>query len=102
MHQDDPIPTDPAQDVDLGDPSAYGLGTVAERLRWARKHMDLGIETYLDTSRTTREAYGISDQLYRDFESGTAFPTWDQLIDLCRTLPVSARYLQDGSAPIYP
>lgn len=102
MHQDDPIPTDPAQDVDLGDPSAYGLGSIAERVCWARKRQGLGIETYLDASRTSRAADGISDQQYRDFESGKVIPTWDQLFALSKTFNVSARYLQDGSTPVYP
>jgi transcriptional regulator with XRE-family HTH domain len=102
MHQDDPIPTDPAQDVDLGDPSAYGLASIAKRVCWARKRQELDIETYLDASRTSREADGISDQQYRDFESGKVIPTWDQLIALSKTFDASARYLQDGSTPVNP
>jgi hypothetical protein len=102
MHQDDQIPTDPAQDVDLGDPSAYRLSSIAERLRWARERQGLGIQTYLDTSRTNREADGISDQQYRDFEGEKVEPTWDQLVALSKTFNVSARYLQYGSTPVYP
>lgn|GEM_PF-5839728 len=102
MHQDDPIPNDPNQDVDLGDPSAFGLSSIAERLRWARKQQGPGLEYYLDSSRTNREADGISDQQYRDFEDGKAIPTPDQLFALSKTFNVSARYLNDGSSPIYP
>jgi len=102
LHQDDQISTDPAQDIDLGDPTAYGLSSIAERLLWVRTRQGLDIETYLEVSRATRADGGVSDQQYQDFESGKAKPSLDQLLALSKTFTVSTRYLQDGSAPIYP
>jgi len=90
MQQDDPIPA----------ASPFGLSTIAERLIWARKQQGPGRDFYLNASRDNREADGISDRLYCDFEDGEVIPTWDQLIDLSKTFNVSARYLQEGTGPI--